>query len=95
MFIVLLKFFDNRSQAGQFMEGHNAWLKKGFDEGVFLLAGSLKPMLGGAILAHRTTLEELQARVAEDPFVGENVVIAEILEWTTTKASASMASLLG
>lgn len=32
MFIVLLKFSDNKEQAGQFMEGHNAWLKRGFDE---------------------------------------------------------------
>jgi len=31
MFIVLLKFSDNKSQAGQFMEGHKDWVKRGFD----------------------------------------------------------------
>lgn len=29
MFIVRLKFSSNKSQAGQFMEGHKAWIKRG------------------------------------------------------------------
>ena len=32
MFVVLLKFAENRSKAPEFMEGHNAWLKAGFDD---------------------------------------------------------------
>ena len=47
MFIVLLKFSDNKDQAAQFMEGHNEWIKRGFDDDVFLLAGSLQPKWGG------------------------------------------------
>ncbi len=27
------------------MLGHNGWIKRGFDDGVFLLAGSLQPGL--------------------------------------------------
>lgn len=80
MFVVLLKFSDNKSQVKQFLESHKKWIKRGFDDGVFLLAGSLQPNLGGSILAHNTSLPELQSRVNEDPFVVENVVSAEILE---------------
>jgi uncharacterized protein YciI len=80
MFIVLLKFSDNKSKVGQFMEGHNAWIKRGFDDGVFLLTGSLQPNLGGGILAYNTSLPELKARVNDDPFVIGNVVSAEIIE---------------
>ena len=54
--------------------------KRGFDDGVFLLAGSLQPNLGGGIVAHNTSLSALQARVNEDPFVVENIVSAEIVE---------------
>lgn len=86
MFIVLLKFSDNKALAGQFMDGHNQWLKSGFNDKVFLLAGSLQPNLGGAIVAHNTTRPELQSRVEEDPFVAEDVVSAEILEITPAKA---------
>lgn len=86
MFIVLLKFSDNKSRAEQFMEGHKEWLRRGFDDGVFLLAGSLKPNLGGGVLAHNTSLPELQSRVDADPFVAENVVKAEILELAPSRA---------
>ena len=82
MFIVLLKFSDNKDQASQFIEGHKAWLKRGFDDGHFLLAGGLQPKLGGGIVAHNTSLSELQNRVNDDPFVANNVVQAEILEIT-------------
>lgn len=86
MFIVLLKFSDNKGQAGQFMDGHNEWLKRGFDDGVFLMAGSLQPSLGGSVMAYNTSLQDLQERVNSDPFVTEDVVSAEILEITPAKA---------
>jgi len=95
MFIVLLKFSDNKAQAGQFMEGHNAWIKKGFDDGVFLLVGSLQPNQGGSVIAHNTSLADLQTRVNKDPFVAENVVSAEILEITPAKADERLSFLVG
>lgn len=94
MFVVLLKFSENKAQAGQFMDGHNQWLKRGFDEGVFLLAGSLQPSLGGSIMAHNTTLSDLQNRVQEDPFVAEKVVSVEILEISPAKADERMQFLI-
>ena len=94
MFIVLLKFSQNKPQARQFMESHNAWLQRGFDDGVFLLAGSLQPAQGGAILAHNVTLAELESRVNADPFVQEDVVRSEILEITPSKAGEHMKFLL-
>lgn len=47
MFIVFLKLNDDRSRLGEHMEGHKVWLQRGFDDGVFLLAGSLSPHAGG------------------------------------------------
>jgi len=82
MFIVQLKFSSNKGQAGQFMDRHNEWINRGFEDGVFVLVGSLQPDLGGGIVAHNTSLSDLQGRINEDPFVIENVVSAEILEIT-------------
>ena len=76
------------------MEGHKEWIKRGFDDAVFLLAGSLQPNLGGGILAHDTSLSDLQGRVESDPFVVENVVKAEILEITPSKADPRLNFLL-
>lgn len=94
MFIVLLKFSDNKGQASQFMEGHNEWIRRGFDDGVFLLVGSLQPNLGGGIVVHNLTLSDLQGRVNNDPFVAENVVRAEILEISPSKADERLKFLL-
>jgi uncharacterized protein YciI len=94
MFIVLLKFGENKSNAGRFISGHNAWLQRGFDEGAFLLAGSLKPNQGGAIVADATSLSALEDRVNADPFVVEKVVAAEILEIAPSKADARLGFML-
>ena len=94
MFIVLLRFSDNKDQAGQLMPGHNEWLKRGFDDGIFLVAGSLEPNSGGGIVAHNTTLSELQSSVNGDPFVSKNVVSAEILEITPARAGERLRFLI-
>ena len=93
MFVVLLRFSDNKSQAGKYMEGHKAWIKRGFDDGVFLLSGSIQPSSGGAVLAHNTSLSDLQGRVNDDPFVAENIVSAEILEITPGQADERLGFL--
>lgn len=94
MFIVLLKFSGNKGQAGEYMEGHNEWIKRGFDDGVFLVVGSLQPSQGGGILAYNTTLTDLQARVNDDPFVANSVVSAEILEITPAKSDERLQFLV-
>ena len=94
MFVVLLRFAGNKGKAGQFMEPHKAWLQRGFDDGIFLLAGSLQPGLGGAIMAHNSSMPDLQERVNADPFVAEGVVSAEILEISPSRVDDRLKSLL-
>ena len=94
MFIVLLKFSDNKEQAGELMDSHKKWVKSGFDDGVFLLAGSLQPNLGGSIVANNISLPDLEDRVNNDPFVTNNVVSAEILEISPAMADKRLEFLL-
>ena len=79
MFVITLKFAD-KAKASQHIDGHNTWIKRGFDDGVFLLVGNLQPNAGGAILAYNAGRAHFEARVREDPFVAEGVVTADILE---------------
>jgi uncharacterized protein YciI len=95
MFVVLLRFSDNKGRAGQFMDGHKEWIRRGFADGVFLVAGSLQPNLGGGIVAHNTSLPDLRSRVNDDPFVAEGVVSAEIVELTPSRTDERLAFLLG
>ena len=94
MFVVLLRFSGAKSRAGQFLEGHKEWIRRGFEDGVFLLAGSLQPNLGGGIVAHNTSLPDLRSRVNDDPFVAENVVSAEILEIAPSRTDERLQFLL-
>jgi uncharacterized protein YciI len=93
MFVVLLKFAGNKARAGEFMDGHKTWIKQGFDDGVFLLVGSLQPNAGGGVVAHGTSREELEVRVNKDPFVAEGVVTAEIIEISPARADDRLAFL--
>lgn len=94
MFIVLLKFSINKSMASQFMVGHKEWIKQGLDDGIFLLIGSLQPNMGGVVLANNISLEDLSARVNSDPFVAEQVVVAEILEVSPNQVDERMKFIL-
>ncbi|MFF8770486.1 YciI family protein [Kitasatospora sp. NPDC015120] len=94
MFIVLLRFSDNRAAADRHMDGHQEWIKRGLDDGVFLLVGRIQPGLGGAVLAHNTSPEELRKRVDEDPFVAQDVVTAEIFEIAPGVADERLSFLL-
>lgn len=85
MFIVLLRFSSEKAKARELMPAHNAWLQSGFDDGVFLVAGSLQSGSGGAILAHDTTRAELDERLERDPFVAQHVVTVEVLEVSPSK----------
>jgi uncharacterized protein YciI len=92
MFVITLRFAD-KTNAPQFMDGHNAWIRRGFDDGIFLLAGSLQPNAGGMILAHNASPAEIAARVQDDPFVAGGVVNAEILAIAPGLTDARLAFL--
>lgn len=94
MFIVFLRFSARRDQAGQLIQAHKDWLQRGFDDGVFLLAGSLQLQAGGMILACGLTQAQLEERLSSDPFVAQDVVQAEIVAVALAKADPRLAFLL-
>ena len=95
MFIIFLRFSAQRARAAELMAAHNAWLSRAFDTGLFLLAGSLQPNAGGAILAQGTDQARIEALVAEDPFVVEGVVAAEIHVVSPGRVDERLAFLKG
>ncbi|CAO3411553.1 YciI family protein [Azospirillum largimobile] len=95
MFVVTLRFSANRAEAARHMDGHNAWIRRGFEDGLFLLAGSLPGGAGGAVLAHGLSRDDLDARLREDPFVAEQVVEADILEIAPGRVDDRLAFLRG
>lgn len=93
MYIIVLKLGGDRDKAGALMEAHKAWIAKGFADGVFVLVGTIRPSLGGVLLALSQTKQDIEARVALDPFVAEGVVSAEILEVAPGRVDERLALL--
>ncbi|WP_298770210.1 YciI family protein [uncultured Shewanella sp.] len=102
MFIIKLSFSlaqnldhsETESKAKRFMPAHLDWLQRGYDNGVFLVSGSLQPELGGGIIAHKITREGLDKLLQEDPFVKEHIVTPEIIEIVPSKADERLTFLL-
>lgn len=95
LFIVLLRFSRNKSRASELLPEHNAWIARGFSDGVFRVVGTLQPAQGGVILAQGLQRAELEARLAEDPFVAQDVVTTEVLEVEPRRADARLGLLMG
>lgn len=94
MFCVFLKFSGNKGQAPRHMAEHKQWIEQGFEDGVFLVTGSLSGNQGGTVLAHNTTREALEKRVALDPFVVEDVVSVEIVEIVPSRVDERLQFLM-
>ena len=75
------------------MDGHKAWLQRGFEEGLLLLVGSIQPATGGALIAHGSSRDAVEAFVAQDPFVAEGVVTVDIFDITPTRTDNRLAFL--
>lgn len=93
MFVVVLEFKVDRSEVAPLMPAHSQWLQRGFDDGVFALTGSVAPGVGGMILAHHLTRDELRARLDKDPLVVEGKVSVAITEVKPSRVDERMSFL--
>ncbi len=94
MFVILLKFSEHKHRAKDFMAEHNAWIKQGIENDVFILAGSLQPQAGGCIIAHNIDRTDLEQLIAQDPFVKQKVVFADIFEVNPSIANEKFSDFL-
>lgn len=80
VFVIKLTYVKPVDEVDRFLSDHKAWVKKGFDEGVFLLSGGLRPRTGGLLLALGNDRGAIETRVSQDPFIVNSVASACIME---------------
>jgi uncharacterized protein YciI len=80
MFVIKLTYTKPVDEVDRYLSAHKAWVKQGFDEGVFLLSGGLRPRTGGLLLASGDDRRAIEARVGQDPFVLNSVASACVME---------------
>ena len=95
MYFILLTFTGQTDRLPQFIEAHKAWLQQGFEDGVFIVAGSITDGEGGAIVAVGEDEDALTVRVAKDPFVSEGIVVPEIIGVAPTLMDSRLDFLRG
>ncbi|UIJ46819.1 YciI family protein [Sphingomonas cannabina] len=91
--IITLTYRAPVEEIDRLLPEHVAWLEKGFDEGLFLIAGRQVPRVGGVILCrgHRA---EVEALAATDPFVTSGASDFAVTEVAASMAAPAIAALL-
>ncbi len=93
MYLILLQYIRPLAAIDHYMEAHNAFLEKQFQEGHFLLAGRRKPRTGGIILCKASTRKEVEAIFAEDPFDKYQLAVYDIIEFEPSSHAAFLADV--
>lgn len=94
MLILSLTYKKSNEEADRYMEPHMAWVKEGYESGMFLASGRKVPRTGGVVLAvgERAAIE---AYVAADPFTIEGVAAYEVIEVAVTRTAEGLEGLRG
>jgi len=84
MFIVTLTYLKPVDEIDALMDGHVAWLKAGYDEGLFIASGRRVPRTGGVILARSGDEAALRDTLARDPFVIHGAARCDVVEFAAS-----------
>lgn len=93
MYIVSLTYHRPIEEVDSHLAGHIAWLKRYFQAGSFIASGRKNPRTGGVILVKDMERSNLDAILAEDPFVA--VANYEVTNVALTTASTGFEALIG
>lgn len=81
MFIISLTYLANTEQVDQFLSGHNDFLQKFYENGIFICSGPKIPRNGGVILCRAKSLHDVHSLIEEDPFKTNGIAKYEITEF--------------
>jgi len=84
MFIVTLTYLKPVEEIDALMDAHVAWLKRHYDDGLFIASGRRVPRTGGVILARSGDEAALRARLARDPFVIHGAACCDVVEFAAS-----------
>jgi uncharacterized protein YciI len=84
VFVLLVNYVRPLDEVDRVREGHGAYLRRNYDAGRFIVSGRREPRTGGVIIARGTDRKEIDAVIAEDPFLVEGVATYDVIEFHPT-----------
>lgn len=94
MFIIDLKYIVPLEKIDAHMTEHVKYLRKYYDQNVFIASGRKVPRTGGIILALASSKEEVEKILHEDPFITHKLAEFTITEFLTSQHHADLKKLL-
>ncbi|WP_035339953.1 MULTISPECIES: YciI family protein [Dickeya] len=91
MFIISLTYTAPMDEVEGFLESHVTWLKRGYEQGLFIASGRKNPRTGGVILARSIERAVLEDFLKQDPF--QAVARYEVTDFQPSMTSDSFAML--
>ncbi|MBB5393775.1 MULTISPECIES: YciI family protein [unclassified Herbaspirillum] len=88
IYAVLLNYTRPMEEVNHHLEPHKAWLVNNLRQGGMIFAGPLDSKTGGMILASCPNREALEAMMAQDPFIAQNVASYQAHACSPALASA-------
>jgi uncharacterized protein YciI len=85
MFIIELLYRAELSEIDAHMADHMVFLKKQYAEGRFVVSGRKVPRDGGIIIATGESRAEIEALIAEDPFVARGLAEFRVIEFRASQ----------
>ena len=94
MFVIELIYKSALTEIDKHMAAHVKFLKKHYAAGNFLVSGRKVPRDGGIILAVAKSRDEIEAIIAEDPFVARKLADFRIIEFRASQRADDIQSRL-
>jgi uncharacterized protein YciI len=93
-FMVTLTYLVDLSEVDASLPEHDAWLDQQYADGVFVASGRQVPRVGGMILVAGTRREDLERRLALDPFGRLGLAEHAIVEFVASRVADGLEQLL-
>jgi uncharacterized protein YciI len=94
MFLVTLTYRADLAEIDAALADHIAWLDQQYADKVFIASGRRVPRIGGVILAWNVSPQELEHRLATDPFHRRGLADYTVTEFIPSRTAEGFEALL-
>jgi len=85
MFVLISRFQKPFEEVNLSFASHSAWVQRNYESGRFLVSGRREPLIGGIIVAHASSEQELSEVLSTDPYQQKGLAEYEIFAFEATE----------